>query len=146
MAVVKRRRLCHKTQSRPVRKQDIATAAGDKNQRGVLKVNRNKRLSEKVIVVALTLLMSQWSFAAPGSSVKEDPSAAAMTADLLFVRPVMFSVTVLGSAVWLVGLPFSAAGGNIKESAETLVVGPAMSTFVRCLGCTKIGYQDTIEE
>ncbi|MCW8195655.1 hypothetical protein F6455_12725 [Proteobacteria bacterium 005FR1] len=90
--------------------------------------------------------MSHWTFAAPSNGVKEDPSAFAMTADLLFVRPAMFTMTVLGSAVWLVGLPFSAAGGNIKESADTLVVGPAMSTFVRCLGCTKAGYQNTIEE
>lgn len=109
-------------------------------------MSRTRRLSAKCLVVTLSLLMSQWSFAAAGSSVKEDPSALAMTADLVLIRPAMLSLTVLGSAVWLVALPFSAAGGNIKESAETLVVGPAMNTFVRCLGCTKAGYQATIGE
>jgi hypothetical protein len=112
----------------------------------VLNVSRNNRLSATLLAVALSLLVSQWSFAAPGNGVKEDPSAFAMTADLLFVRPAMFTVTVVGSAVWLLGLPFSAAGGNVKGSAETLVVGPAKNTFVRCLGCTKDGYQATIEE
>jgi hypothetical protein len=115
-------------------------------KRGVLKVSRMKRVSTKFLVVSLTLLMSHWSFAAAGNSVKEDPSAFAMTADLVLIRPAMFSLTVIGSAVWLVALPFSAAGGNIKESAETLVVGPAMNTFVRCLGCTKAGYQATLED
>ncbi|MGQ9426903.1 hypothetical protein ACXYTJ_13830 [Gilvimarinus sp. F26214L] len=109
-------------------------------------MSQKNKLSAKILVVALSLVLSHWSFAAPQSNgaVQEDPSALAMTADLVLVRPVMFTITAIGSAVWLVGLPFSAAGGNIKSSAETLVVGPAKNTFVRCLGCTKSGYQQTI--
>ena len=64
-----------------------------------------------------------------------------MAADLVIVRPLMLGATVLGSAFWLVALPFSAAGGNVKQSAETLVIGPARTTFVRCLGCTRNGYR-----
>lgn len=105
------------------------------------------QLSAKILVVALTLVFSHWSFAAPYNSreVKEDPSALAMASDLVVVRPVMFGITVIGSAVWLLALPFSAAGGNIKQSADTLVLGPGKNTFVRCLGCTKSGYRQTIE-
>lgn len=92
-----------------------------------------------VLVCALSL--SHLSFAEKTSyAVKEDPSALAMTVDLVAVRPVMFGLTVIGSAVWLVSLPFTAAGGNVKQSADTLVVGPAKTTFVRCLGCTQPGY------
>lgn len=73
-------------------------------------------------------------------AVSEEPSALAMGTDLLVIRPVMLATTVVGSAVWLVSLPFSAAGGNMMQAADTLVVGPGKATFVRCLGCTGDGY------
>ena len=47
----------------------------------------------------------------------------------------------LGTAVWIVALPFTALGGNVKKSGEKLVVWPAKNTFVRCLGCATAGYQ-----
>lgn len=112
-------------------------------------MSRNNRLSAIALMLALTLVFSHWSFAAPYNAnrdINEDPSALAMTADLVVVRPAMLTFTILGSAVWLVALPFTAAGGNIKQSAKTLVVGPAKNTFVRCLGCTKPGYKQTIYE
>ena len=71
--------------------------------------------------------------------VEEEPSAFAMTGDLVVLRPALVVVTLVGSAVFLVSLPFSAAGGNVREAADTLVVGPAKATFVRCLGCVKTG-------
>jgi hypothetical protein len=30
-------------------------------------------------------------------------------------------------------------GGNVEQSANTLVKGPAATTFVRCLGCKSSG-------
>ena len=110
-------------------------------------MSRIYRTKAVALLAALSLMLSQWTFAQSSSGsgvINEDPTALAMTADLLLVRPAMFSFMVIGSAVWLVGLPFSAAGGNIKDSADTLVVGPAKNTFVRCLGCTNAGYQQTI--
>jgi len=95
----------------------------------------------KVGALIAMLVLSQLSFAQGGSStIKEKPSAGAMAADLLMVRPVMLGVTVIGSALWLVSLPFSALGGNALSAADTLVVGPAEATFIRCLGCTGDGY------
>ncbi|OUS12518.1 hypothetical protein A9Q89_05630 [Gammaproteobacteria bacterium 53_120_T64] len=70
------------------------------------------------------------------------PSGLDMAADLLIGRPVLLATTIVGSAIWLVALPFSALGGNIDESAEVLVKGPARATFVRCLGCSANTYQD----
>ena len=52
--------------------------------------------------------------------------------------------TVIGTAFYIVSLPFSLAGGNAAEAGEALVVGPAMSTFVRCLGCTRLGYKKEV--
>ena len=68
-------------------------------------------------------------------------SAIAMGSDLLIGRPLLFTATVLGTAIWLVALPFTAAGGNVKESGQKLVVWPAKNTFVRCLGCPTAGYK-----
>ncbi|RLA45368.1 MAG: hypothetical protein DRR06_07475 [Gammaproteobacteria bacterium] len=69
------------------------------------------------------------------------PTGIAMATDLLVARPVLLVTTAVGSVIWLVALPFSALGGNVKESGQQLVVGPAKATFMRCLGCEMSGYQ-----
>ena len=65
----------------------------------------------------------------------ESPSAGEMVADVVVVRPAGLILTTLGAAAFVVSLPFSALGGNVKEAADQLVVGPGKTTFVRCLGC-----------
>ena len=114
-------------------------------------VNYN-RFSAKALFVVLTLALSNLCIAQGteyttngAGQVQENPSALAMTGDLLVVRPVMFTMTVVGSALWLVSLPFSAAGGNVKQAGQTLVVTPATHTFFRCLGCTQSGYRQDVE-
>jgi hypothetical protein len=92
----------------------------------------------KVGALSLALLAPQLGLA---QQVDEDPSALAMVGDAVVARPLGLLFTVVGAATYVVTLPFSLAGGNAKEAGETLVVGPAMSTFVRCLGCTRTGYQ-----
>jgi hypothetical protein len=67
---------------------------------------------------------------------EESPGAGTMAADLLVARPLGVAFTALGTAVFVVSLPFSALGGNVPEAAEKLVLEPARETFVRCLGCT----------
>jgi len=65
---------------------------------------------------------------------KKDPSAGAMVIDFVLVRPVAIVALVLGSAFFVVTLPFSAIGGNVKAAAKNLVVKPAKFSFVRPLG------------
>ena len=90
-------------------------------------------------LASLMLIMPAVSQAGDyASSVNETPSALAMSADLIFVRPVMAVTTVVSSVVWVVALPFSALGGNTKESFDVLVKTPAAVTFRRCLGCAKL--------
>lgn len=99
------------------------------------------------ISMAILLSMPQLSMASRSSNVAlEEPSAMAMTGDLLIARPVGLAVTVVGLATFIVSLPFSLLGGNSGEAAKTLVVGPAKTTFVRCLGCTQPGYKHSTEE
>lgn len=82
--------------------------------------------------LGITLMVPWFAHAQAGA---EDPSMLAMTGDLLVARPVGLVATVAGAAVFLVSLPFTLAGGNVAEAGETLVIGPARTTFVRCLGC-----------
>jgi len=74
------------------------------------------------------------------SAVDETPNEWAMVGDLLVARPVGLVLTVGGTAVWLVSLPFTLLAGHAGEAAETLILGPGESTFMRCLGCRNTGY------
>jgi hypothetical protein len=86
------------------------------------------------LLLAITLLIG---VQAPALAEPEErPGGAAMMADLLVARPLGIVFTVVGTAAFVVSLPFSAAGGNVGEAAEKLVLNPARETFVRCLGCT----------
>lgn len=95
-----------------------------------------------VLVVAALGATSVPAFADPS----EYPNDFAMAGDLLVARPLGLVWTVAGSAIFVVSLPFTAIAGNIKGAADTLVVGPAKETFVRCLGCINSGrYRDPNE-
>lgn len=91
--------------------------------------------------LAAALAFSLMAFASIGHAdvMEEEPSALAMTTDAVFVRPAMLGITLVGSAVYVVSLPFSLLGGNAAEAGETLVLKPAETTFIRCLGCTRPG-------
>jgi hypothetical protein len=69
------------------------------------------------------------------------PKGYAMAGDLLIARPLLIFGTVVGAGMFLISLPFTAAGGNVKEAGQALVVEPGMAAFVRCLGCTESGYK-----
>ena len=65
----------------------------------------------------------------------EAPPGYTMIADLVVARPILLGVTVLGTAAFIVSLPFTALGGNVGDAAEAMVASPARETFARCLGC-----------
>ncbi len=105
-----------------------------------------RKISRTLVATVAACLMA---FASLGHSqaVDETPSALAMTGDAIFVRPALLATTIVGSAVYLVSLPFSLLGGNADEAGEVLVMGPAKATFVRCLGCTRTGKKpETVEQ
>ncbi len=60
--------------------------------------------------------------------------AASMIADVLIARPAGFVGTIIGSAIFVLAVPFAALGGNVKPVAETLVVDPFKFTFTRPVG------------
>ena len=85
-------------------------------------------------ILAATLTLSASLAGAEDQSPQPPPTADATAADLLIARPGGLVATVLGSAVFIVGLPFTLLNGSTGEAAQKLVVEPAQYTFARPLG------------
>jgi hypothetical protein len=68
------------------------------------------------------------------SMASSDTGPLEVVADVLIVRPGCFVATVLGSAVFVVALPFAAISRSVPQTADTLVVQPAKATFSRPVG------------
>ena len=66
----------------------------------------------------------------------QTPKAYAMLGDLIIARPLLIGATAIGAVAFVVSLPFTALGGNVKEAGQALVADPAREAFGRCLGCT----------
>lgn len=91
------------------------------------------------VAVASTLLLM--ATPAQAEVLNENPSAGAMVADAVVIRPLYFALSQVGTAVYTATLPFTLLGGNADQVAETLVVTPLQGAFIRCLGCGKIDNQ-----
>ncbi|HUH67223.1 MAG TPA: hypothetical protein VLZ07_12390, partial [Syntrophales bacterium] len=61
-------------------------------------------------------------------------SAFDATVDILLVRPVSFAATIVGTAVFIVSLPFSIPSKSVGTTAKTLVADPFNFTFTRPVG------------
>jgi hypothetical protein len=64
----------------------------------------------------------------------EDVSAETIIVDGLLLRPGGIIATVVGTAVFVVTLPFSIPTRSVDKAAQKLIVDPAKYTFVRPLG------------
>lgn len=92
-----------------------------------------------VFVLATALALAPVAVAAADSPTaqqapKDEYSAGQMIADLIFGRPLGLAATVVGTALFIATIPFSAAGGNLEQAGQVLVKDPAMFTFKRPLG------------
>ena len=87
-----------------------------------------------LLIATLVLVPMGTSALAREVSLDEKNTAGAMTADLVIVRPLGIVATVVGGALVVVSLPFSALGSNTKEASQRLVKDPAQFTFKRPLG------------
>ncbi|PCJ16865.1 MAG: hypothetical protein COB04_09970 [Gammaproteobacteria bacterium] len=95
-------------------------------------------LKSKAIAYIMVIVMSGlfiFPAVSAAGNVDERPTAIEMGGDAL-LRPVLMLATAVGAGFFVVTLPFSLLGGNVVEAADTFVVAPFKSTFIRCLGCT----------
>jgi hypothetical protein len=88
-------------------------------------------MKRKLLTVLCVCLMS---LGGVNTSRASDDHAVAVIADVTLVRPGCFIATVIGSACFVVALPFAAVSGSVKETADALVVQPAQATFTRPVG------------
>jgi len=96
--------------------------------------NIRKQSMILLLIAAMIFIPFGTSALAQSKTMDNNVSAEAMTADLLVIRPLGIVATVVGSAIFIVSLPFSALGGNTKTACRKLVQDPAKFTFKRPLG------------
>ncbi len=88
----------------------------------------------KPIALFLSAILILFSFGSTAFALENDPSAGAMIADTVLARPMGIATTIVGSALFVVSLPFSALGGNVKIAYNKLVKEPFVFSFKRPLG------------
>ena len=86
-----------------------------------------------LVVVFVTTVFASGSFA-QAVIQDEEISTENMVVDAILVRPLGLCAVVLGVGLFVISLPFSALGKNVKEAGQKLVVAPAKFTFTRPLG------------
>ncbi len=79
-------------------------------------------------VVALTLAST------PCLAQGDDVDPGAVAVDAVIVRPCCLVATVVGSAFFVLSLPFALPSKSVRRSAHALVVQPARATFTRPMG------------
>ena len=85
------------------------------------------------LITTICVLAVGFGSVAP-SSASENGGPMEMAADALVVRPACLVATVVGSAVFVLALPWAALSKSVKQTADTLVVKPANATFTRPMG------------
>ncbi len=91
-----------------------------------------------LLLVATTLVCAPFAgsvFASARDDVLgQDPTGGEMIADMIILRPLGLCAQAIGAAVFFISAPFSAAGGNIYDVQDELIVKPAKFTWKRPLG------------
>jgi len=104
-------------------------------------MSRATLMLQTVTVAALLTISAAACAATEPATYAENgdnkPSGLAMAADLVIGRPLGLVATVLGTGLFVVGLPFEAISGDISTPAHRLIVDPALFTFSRPLGESK---------
>lgn len=107
--------------------------SGNAYKEAFMQTFAKKTLVILMLVVFVITAVASSSFAQ--ATIKDDEiSTENMVADALIVRPLGIIATLLGAGLFVISLPFSALGKNVKEAGDKLVVAPAKFTFTRPLG------------
>ena len=89
---------------------------------------KTKLFISVICVVALLLSTSTPAFA------QGDTDPTSVVVDVAVARPLTLGMTIVGTALFVVSLPFAAASGTVEKTAKTLVAAPAKDTFKRPVG------------
>ena len=90
-----------------------------------------------VLLIALSLVLIPLGSQVLAQAEVDEPypnNALSMTFDLCVMRPISAAATILGSAVFVLSLPFTAISNTIPTASEKLVKDPFHFTVTRPLG------------
>jgi hypothetical protein len=83
----------------------------------------------------LMIFLAVISLALGSTSARADEDDGfSIIADAVVARPACLAATIVGSAFFVLILPFSAASKSVRATADALVVTPAKATFTRPMG------------
>src|SRR5690349_2062490 len=91
-------------------------------------------MKRKIVMVAWVLALSMAGVTRSYASSSERVDPGAIVVDTIIVRPFCFVAAVLGSAAFVVSLPFSIPSKSVHRASDSLVVRPWQTTFTRPLG------------
>jgi hypothetical protein len=100
-------------------------------------MSSTRRRVMRKIVVLLTLCFLCLTSTAAFAQIDE---GLITIGDLAITRPAGILVTVVGSALFVVSLPFALTSGSVKETSDVLIGQPFRFTFKRPLGNFKEYY------
>lgn len=89
---------------------------------------------KKTFAALAFLLVFSVSSTAALAQDKTTPSAGEIMFDLVFTRPLGIVAIAAGTAVFVVGLPFSLPARSVKLTADKLITEPFEFTFKRSVG------------
>lgn len=99
---------------------------------------------KRTVAILLAALMLLAALPARAATMEDEPSSTAIAFDVLLTRPLGLAATVVGAAVFLVGLPFTIPTRSVGLSADKLVADPLRFTFRRPVG--EMDYFDDFEK
>lgn len=91
-------------------------------------------LKRTVAFLLAAVMLSLAALPAGAATMEEEPSSTAIVFDVLITRPLGIVATVVGAAVFIVGLPFTIPTRSVGITAEKLVAEPLKFTFRRPVG------------
>ena len=95
------------------------------------RVDPFERMKTKVLAVFCVAAVALSTAGAPAAS---NGGAFVVVVDAVVVRPACVAATAVGSVVFALTLPFTAATKSVKRTGNLLVVKPAQAAFRRPLG------------
>jgi len=91
---------------------------------------------KKIFLLLLTLSLVMGSLYSTGWAgdkwAKEDPVGQGWSAiDLIFARPLGVAAGIVGTAIFIVSLPFTIPTGGVADAADMFITKPFQFSFTR---------------
>jgi hypothetical protein len=94
---------------------------------------------KKILLLLLTVSLIMGSLYSAGWAgdtkdkwVREDPVGQGWSAmDIIFARPLGIATGIVGTAIFIVSLPFTIPSGGVGEAANMFIIKPFQFSFTR---------------